>query len=123
MNANSSNVSYEVDLFDWINSKGSIDSYTEWRNHPVTKVLKQGIFKLLKVYRLNNPTSETALQSVGYHAGRFELYDLVFNLLDIIDIGDSAKSIDEAKIEYLVKFEGRTTEDATRIVAKYSEEL
>lgn len=108
-------------LFDWIQEPKNYEAYVEWREHPVTRELIEGLKVINTAIALPNPTGDIALQSYGIKAGRDSLITVMESLDSYIEATGSDE-LEETQKKYLVDIEGYSEEDAVKMLETNGEQ-
>ena len=104
-----------MNLRQWIQHKKNQTAWREWLSDPITKTMIIGLKNSVHVTTLDDSTGDSALQALGFIAGKHASVFVLENLDSYIDepmIDDSEKQ----QVDYLVRVEGYSFENASLMV-------
>ena len=107
-----------MNLLNWIKTPGAIAEYRAWLANPITQIMIEGIRDLNRSARLANPTGEAALQELGFRAARDNDLLMLERLDEFIEEDSGEDTAVRNRVEYLVRNEGWSPEEAKDIVSK-----
>ena len=106
-----------MDLQRWMNIRANYDDYLKWKDDPVTKAVMSGMKESASVNKLVAPTGDSALQQLGFYAGRDTTLNTIMSLDEVFVPGDGdVGTLERSQLLYMMNVEGYSEPDAKRII-------
>jgi len=104
-----------MNIVEWLSHEKNVEAYIKWKNSPITIALLDGLKDLYAPRRVSNPKEESALQELGFVAGRHSVINSLMNL-EILSSAGEDSAIDDRQKKFLQEIEGYSEEEAERII-------
>jgi len=104
-----------LDLIDWIQNRKAVEEYLEWRDHPCTRLIIDGLSAMNRARRMSHSAVADMIDPLalaeenGSRAGKDELLDLMLNL-DEFHVDEESPEAGKSRIVEFMKAENYSEE-------------